>query len=155
MMFDYQIFQKSICSTEEKNRCINLVDQLYEFSVKARNEGILSLEEDIPYVKNDFLREALKLVIDGIDPEIAAGILYNLISGGDLEGSELLELMIVTEGVLRIQQGVNPNLLKKILLSLLGARKYLELNRQEGEPKETFDGGVPDLEAETGDETLI
>ncbi|WP_337920103.1 motility protein A [Petrotoga sp. 8T1HF07.NaAc.6.1] len=42
---------------------------LYSFSEKARRDGMISLEEDIPSVKSDFLRDGLRAAVDGTDPE--------------------------------------------------------------------------------------
>jgi len=55
---------------------------LIELSKKARREGILSLEADQEEIKDDYIRQALQLVIDGVDPNIIKETmdleLYNL-----------------------------------------------------------------------------
>lgn len=38
-------------------------------SRKARREGLLSLEEDISQIGNDFIKKAMNMVVDGIEPE--------------------------------------------------------------------------------------
>lgn len=42
---------------------------LYSFSEKARRDGMISLEEDIPSVESDFLKDGLRAAVDGTDPE--------------------------------------------------------------------------------------
>jgi len=44
-----------------------LIQQLVEISIKARKEGILSIDKELDNIKNDFLRKGLQLVVDGID----------------------------------------------------------------------------------------
>ncbi|MPM42708.1 Chemotaxis protein PomA [bioreactor metagenome] len=38
-------------------------------SKKARREGLLSLEDDISQIGNDFIKKAMNMVVDGIEPE--------------------------------------------------------------------------------------
>ena len=54
-----------------------LVQLLYNFAEKARREGLLSLEDDIDKLDNDFLKKGIRLVVDGVDPEIVRNTLEN------------------------------------------------------------------------------
>ncbi len=53
-----------------------LIGQLVEFSTSARKEGILSLDDSLDDLEDDFLRGGLRLVVDGTDPDIIKRILY-------------------------------------------------------------------------------
>jgi chemotaxis protein MotA len=53
-----------------------LIDQLVQFADSARKEGLLSLDDALNDVENDFLRSGLRLVVDGTDPDIIKKILY-------------------------------------------------------------------------------
>lgn len=53
-----------------------LIDQLVQFADSARKEGLLSLDDALNDVENDFLRGGLRLVVDGTDPDIIKKILY-------------------------------------------------------------------------------
>ncbi|OQX30002.1 MAG: motility protein A [Spirochaeta sp. LUC14_002_19_P3] len=53
-----------------------LISQLVEFSNSARKEGLLSLDDSLNEVDDDFLRNGLRLVVDGTDPDIIRHILY-------------------------------------------------------------------------------
>jgi len=46
-----------------------LVQELLRLANKARKDGIVSLEQDIPKISDNFLREALRMAVDGIDPK--------------------------------------------------------------------------------------
>ncbi|PNR92491.1 motility protein A [Petrotoga sp. 9PWA.NaAc.5.4] len=48
---------------------IETLRTLYSFSEKARREGMISLEEDLPSIQSDFLRDGLRAAVDGTDPE--------------------------------------------------------------------------------------
>jgi chemotaxis protein MotA len=54
-----------------------IIAQLVAFSEKARREGLLSLEEEMEQIEDEFTRKGLQLVVDGTDPEIIRTILYN------------------------------------------------------------------------------
>lgn len=52
-----------------------VIPQLVRFAEKARREGLLSLEREVPHVKDVYLKQGLQLVADGTDPEIVKSIL--------------------------------------------------------------------------------
>jgi chemotaxis protein MotA len=54
---------------------IELVNQFTEISKKARKDGLLSLEDTINDMDNEFLKNGLKMVVDGIEPEIIREIM--------------------------------------------------------------------------------
>ena len=51
------------------------IAQLVSFSAKARRDGLLALEDDMNELKDDFLKKALQLVVDGADPEIVRNVM--------------------------------------------------------------------------------
>lgn len=53
----------------------DLIPQLVRFAEKARREGLLSLEREVPQARDEFLKQGLQLVADGTDPEIVKAIL--------------------------------------------------------------------------------
>ncbi len=55
---------------------MELITQLVQFSDNARKEGLLSLDDSLNEVEDDFLRGGLRLVVDGTDPDVIKRILY-------------------------------------------------------------------------------
>lgn len=53
----------------------NLISQLVEFAVKARRDGILSLESAEDEVSDEFLKKGIRLAVDGTEPEVIKNIL--------------------------------------------------------------------------------
>lgn len=49
-------------------RDAKLVQQLIAFANKARKLGVVSLDADLPSLKNPFLKQALMLAVDGTEP---------------------------------------------------------------------------------------
>lgn len=53
---------------------------LVHFAEKARQEGLLSLEQELETVDDKFTKQGMQLIIDGTDPEITRSILESNIS---------------------------------------------------------------------------
>lgn len=53
----------------------DMISQFSNLSKRARREGLLSLEEDISNLDDEFLKKGLQMVVDGIEPETIREIL--------------------------------------------------------------------------------
>jgi len=53
----------------------SVVEQLVQLSDRARKEGLLALEQEIPNLQNPLLKKGLGLVVDGIEGEVIRDIL--------------------------------------------------------------------------------
>ena len=62
------LFAKKISVTE-------LIKRFVAFAKKSRKEGILTLEDDIKDVSDEFLRKGVQLAIDGLEPQEIGEIL--------------------------------------------------------------------------------
>lgn len=69
------LFQLAMKNPE--NEVGSLIDTLLTFGEKARKEGVLSLEDDVSEIPDPFLQKAIRLVVDGTDPEVVKRIMYN------------------------------------------------------------------------------
>jgi len=52
---------------EEKIEPTTAIDEIITYATKARKNSIISLEENLDDVEDDFLRKALSLAVDGVD----------------------------------------------------------------------------------------
>ncbi|MGL4847499.1 MAG: motility protein A [Clostridium sp.] len=52
-----------------------IISQFADLSKRARREGLLSLEDEISKIEDDFLKKGLQMVVDGIEPETIQEIL--------------------------------------------------------------------------------
>lgn len=48
---------------------IETLKTLYSFAEKARRDGMIALEEDIPNIEDEFIKDGLRAAVDGTDPE--------------------------------------------------------------------------------------
>lgn len=67
----------SIAMKQPNTELAPLIDTLLTFGEKARKEGVLSLEDDVAEIPDPFLQKAIRLVVDGTDPEVVKRIMYN------------------------------------------------------------------------------
>lgn len=54
---------------------IQLIKTFESLSKKARREGLLSLEDELTGIEDEFLKKGLQMVVDGIEPDVISGIL--------------------------------------------------------------------------------
>lgn len=52
-----------------------LIEQLVDFAVKARRDGILSLEAEEENMRDEFMRKGIRLAVDGTEPDVIRNIL--------------------------------------------------------------------------------
>lgn len=67
---------------EDSMNGTDIISRFGVLSQKARREGLLSLEDEISTIDNDFMKKGLQMVVDGIEPEVIRDIM-------ELEISEL------------------------------------------------------------------
>ena len=107
-------------TNEDKEACLPIIDFLVKCANYARKEGILALEDMVEEHDCYFMKFALMLVVDGVEPFLVKGMLENLMSTENHTGSALLERILITEGVLQLQAGQQYHLVEMMLLSFLG-----------------------------------
>ncbi|MEZ0536307.1 flagellar motor protein [Caldicellulosiruptoraceae bacterium PP1] len=61
--------------TDKKLNTSEIIEQLVQLSDRARKEGLLALEQELPNIQNPLLKKGLGLVVDGIEGEIIRDIL--------------------------------------------------------------------------------
>lgn len=52
-----------------------IINRFSDLSKRARREGLLSLEDEISTIEDEFLKKGLQMVVDGIEPETISEIL--------------------------------------------------------------------------------
>lgn len=64
----FKVVIKAFMGKESKPQ--DSIKVLVELSMKARREGLLSLESEYENINDDFLKQSLQLVVDGVEPEV-------------------------------------------------------------------------------------
>ena len=118
-------FERAKCGVKDKERCVKLIELIVQLSRKARVEGILSLEDELPSIKNPLLAKGIALAVDGVDPSIVKSIIESPLLLTDKTGVEVLSMMIAIEGVMLLMCGENPPIVWLKLLSILG-EEYID-----------------------------
>lgn len=129
VMLEFNIGQKIQCTNNEKRECLDLLKRILDFSSVQRRHGLLRLESETEKLSSIFMRKALELVYQGVEPNYIRTILQNYIIVGDYKGKALLERILISEGVLSIQAGENPLLIREKLSSYFGEDFIPEIDK--------------------------
>lgn len=69
-----------IAFTQKNKNPLDVIDELVILATIARREGILALEEKIETYEDDFFQNGVRLVVDGVDPELVRSIMETELS---------------------------------------------------------------------------
>ncbi len=108
MIRDLSLAAKASCSLEDQETLVPMVLQLKKLSELVTKQGVLSLENELPQIKDSFLNLGIQLIIDKVEAENIKDILDSDIYYNQSNGRELLKKIIIREGLLRIQAGDTP-----------------------------------------------
>ncbi len=112
---NFELAERLQCSDSDKEECLETMDFILEMASQARNHGLLCLENYIDRTDSYLLRKAISYAIDGIDPDVTIKILNTCVMSGNFKGKELMKSMLIIDGVLSIQAGVNSLVLRDML----------------------------------------
>ncbi len=101
----------------QTNNTANLIKTMTILGEYAKERGLLALEEALIKIKDPFLRDALQLIIDGTEADVAEEILRNRVEAITYHRELLYNLII--EGILGIQTGNSSWILRMRLKSYL------------------------------------
>lgn len=135
MKYDWEFSERIQCDADEKKECMSLVADVVAMANKAKRNGLLSLVQETEETPHFLLRKGLQLVLEGVNPQMVETTLQQYILSGRHRGKELLQRCIIAEGVLAIQNGVNPTIIKELLLSLFGEGSYEIYEHEFGDAK--------------------
>lgn len=69
LVLAWKLFKQTISKNSDK-KSEEAIEQIVEFSRLARKETILSLEPKIPSIKDPFMQNVIRAVVDGIDAKV-------------------------------------------------------------------------------------
>jgi len=130
-MHDFILRLNPTFTDEDKKRCIPTITKLVRIANIARINGVRVLESEAKEEDSFFMQTALGLIVDGRDPEIVIDILQHLILADKRDGFDLLERLLIIEGVHGIQMGENPRLLALCLGAMLGEKYLPEVSEED------------------------
>lgn len=109
MLFNASEIQAASCSMEERAAAARLVDTMGEMAGKAAKEGLFAL--DLYQTEQaGFLGEAVGIVIEGSDG--SGKDLREAALAGGKKGRELLERLMIAQGLKGIADGEGPSIIR-------------------------------------------
>ena len=111
---------------EEKEKCLSTAIRMINLAEIAYLKGIISLEDE---VLNDttFLKSGINLMLEGIESTLLEKILHHSIISGGYTKTELLDRLIIAEGIVAIINFHSPLVMAHILGSIIGEKYTIEL----------------------------
>ncbi len=135
MEYDWEFGERIRCGEDQKSQCIALVSQIVAMAKKAKRNGLLALVQEAEETNSFLLRKGLQLVLEGVQPALVKTTLEYYILSGSYTGKDLLERCIIMEGVLAIQNGINPQIIQELLISLFGENGHEAYEAEFGDKK--------------------
>jgi Flagellar motor component len=113
------------CRDDEKKGLGPLVKRLMDLDRKARSEGFLALEAELPSIDDPLLSVGLRLVIEGVSGEALEDILATYLLIEERAGWHFLKACATVEGLLSLAESDDPELLARKVLPYFGADRAL------------------------------
>jgi hypothetical protein len=135
MEYDWEFGDRMKCSQAEKKECMALASEIVSMANKAKRNGLLALVQEAEETPHFLLRKGLQLLLEGVNPKLVKTTLQYYILSGRYRGKALLERCIIMEGILAIQNGVNPQVIQELLLSLFGEENHKSYEAEFGDRK--------------------
>ena len=131
-----------------------IVQNMVALSEKARREGILALEEGLEDLDDNFMKNGLRLVVDGTDGNVIRAIMESELS--QIEGRHMYWVGMLNN--LEDKSSLGPNMAVALVTTLYGsllanwiigpfANKLVEHNSREVQVKEMVIEGVLSIQA--------
>ena len=108
-------------SAREKEQSEYILSKLVELLLGAKKEGLLHLEDlawEIPEITsvNRFIRKAISLVVDGVDPEVLRQVMGREVVYMGTETFEGYLAYVALQGVITLQLGYSESLFNDVLV---------------------------------------
>lgn len=128
-MNDFKVINNTSCSIADKLDCLQVLNMIIALSKKSHIQGLLSLEAEVDAQFPFLLQKGLDLLLYGTEPFILQEILDNYIHAGNFTGKDLLSRILIKEGIIAIQMGEYPWVIREKLSSFLGEDFSTEINK--------------------------
>ena len=127
--FDIWLSNRMQFSAEDKRECFEMANTIVQIATDVRKSGLLSLEDKIPEIKNILLQKAVQLAVDSTESDTLVRLLQTHIVANNYKGKDLLDSILIKEGVKSIIEGCNPRHIQNLLLTYFGDN-FLQENQE-------------------------
>lgn len=119
MLLDPELYLRADrpLTEDETETCKQIIRRIIGLAERARRSGLLALESEAEDEPDAFMRMGIGLIVDGTDPELVKHVLLRMVFA---DCSDMLPKLLITDGLLAIQAGINPHYIGIILYAALG-----------------------------------
>lgn len=116
----YLILRNLHCDDKEKENCLELIAALMKYVKKAKREGVLALEDDIETIDDIFLKKGFEFLTSCYDQYYLYNILMTMICTSRTTDLQILQKLIILEGIISIANNESEDLAAWRLTAVLG-----------------------------------
>ena len=150
---DYRAGLKEETRKTEDERLYKTVDLIEHLGHLVRTDGILSMEEAAYSFSDDekgeYLDDMVMWVVDGTEPAIVQELCLTRFFAGDYDAVEGMKFLISMAGILKIQEGFNPLVIRSMMLNMLPKDMRCEFRRRKAEELDKEKRYIPGDEEES------
>ncbi len=128
---------------EEKEELRNLINNIVNLSILSNNEGLLRLYDYYNNLQPFLLRKGIEIILEGCYSKDLRFIIDNYIHTRQNSHKQLLDSLIIREGLLMIQEGEKSRILFEKILSMLGEGFFDDFDYSIFEKEEDLDKSPP------------
>ena len=125
IQWNADLAHKLQCREDEKKGLGPLIKRLMDLDRKARSEGFLSLESELPSMDDPLLVVGVRLVMEGVSGEALEEILATYLLIEEHSGWPFLKACVIVEGLLALAESDDPALMARKLLPYFGADRAI------------------------------
>lgn len=128
-------------TSRDKRECFDTIANIIRIVYREKEIGRVNLEEEAYQTDNFFLKKALFLFVDKVAEATVSEILETYIVYGEYQSKELLEKMIIIDGISALFRNENPSIIEERLKAFVGEEMIDEYNAfKENHPAFTGQG---------------
>jgi len=110
-------YRNLVITQQVIERFAKTIAKMFRWMDESRREGLLSLEDQCEVEENEFLAAHLQDILDGTDPSILKVKMQAYTRADGLSGIDLVLRAMEMNGLLFLQEGVNPHVMCEALMA--------------------------------------
>ena len=111
-------------SDEEKQKCLPTALRMVNLAYMAESHGILALKNEVTAEDTPFMKMGVDLILEGLTPDVIEKILQLSILSDEYAKTDLLDRLLILQGLTAIAGGYRPFVTAHIIGAVLG-EKYI------------------------------
>lgn len=132
---DFILYLGTQLTDSEKLECVPTAINMVDLAKKVQRDGILSLENEVEE-HNEFMKMGINLILEGLPVDAIERILHYSILSGGYTNKDLMNKLIMTQGLISITNHYSPFVTAQIVGSIIGEKFISEITSEVNKSKD-------------------